>query len=333
MHRLSTRRHGAPLYALLCAALVAALGAAAPRPAAAEDAFPNKVVHIVVPAVPGGSAGAMAQMLAERLRSAWNQGVVVDYKGGAGTVLGTDFVAKSKPDGYTLLLNSSAHTVNPVVYAKLPYDTQRDLLPLVMLSISPKALVVHPATGVNSVEEFMAAAKAHPEQWSFGEATSDSMLSEHWFNQLAGTKIQVVPYKGSGPMMNDLMGGQVQAAWLALSSLQPFIKSGKMKLLGIASKQPSPLFPDARPLAYGPLDEFVTAPWFGLFAVAGTPQPVLDRIASDTLAILKDPEFRKRIEEQGAVPGDEGPRPFTERVNQEIAAWRKVAKEAGIKPE
>jgi tripartite-type tricarboxylate transporter receptor subunit TctC len=310
------------------------LGLLLAGPAAAQaPAFPTKPVRIIIPAAPGGSADKNARAIADKLSEVWKQPVVVEYKAGANTVIGTDYVAKSPADGHTLLLNSAAIVVNPAVYAKLPYDTVNDLVPVTMISTAPFALVVHPSVPVKTAKEFVELARTHPQQLSFGTAESRALLAGHQFNLVAKTRLESVPFKGAGALMNDLVAGHVPVAFSALSSVQAHVQAGRLRLLGVASAQPSALAPEVPALASSDVPGFEAASWFGLFAPKGTSPAVVAKIQQDIAAVLKDPVVAKRFESMGAQPVAEAPEPFAARVKAEIEMSARVAKAANIKPE
>jgi len=297
------------------------------------EVFPSKPVRIIIPAGPGGSADKNARAIADKLSELWKQPVIVDLKPGANTLIGTDYVAKSAPDGYTLLMNSAAIVVNPSVYAKLPYDTLNDLVPVALVSTAPFAVVVHPSVPARSIKEFIALARTNPQLLSFGTAESRAMLAGHQFNLLAKTQLQSIPYKGAGPLMNDLVAGHVPVSFSALSSVQAQVQAGRLRLLGVASSKHSSLSPEAEPIAANELPGFEAASWFGLFAPKGTPKSLAGKIHQDVAEVLRDPVVAKRFADMGAQPSGEGPEPFALRVRAEVESSAKVARAANIQPE
>lgn len=318
------------LAALLAAFLLSSLTTGA---WAQAGAFPNKPVRLIIPAAPGGSADKNARAIADKLGELWKQPVVVEYKAGANTVIGTDFVAKSAGDGYTLLLNSAAIVVNPAIYAKLPYDTLNDLVPVTMVSTAPFALVVHPAVPVKNIKEFVELARTSPQSLSFGTAESRALLAGHQFNLLAGTKLESVAFKGAGALMNDLVAGHVPVSFSALSSVQAHVQSGRLRLLGIASAKPTALAPDAPALGGTDVPGFEATSWFGIFAPKGTPAAIVAKVQQDVATVLKDAAVAARFESMGAQPVGEAPASFAARVRAEVEMSAKVAKAANVKPE
>ena len=313
------------LLVLGCAAMAALLEANA-------QGFPNKVVRIVIPFAPGGSTDANARIINDKLSALWGQPVIIESKPGANTIIGSDFVAKSAPDGYTLLLTSTAHVVNPSLYAKLPYDPVSDLAAVTIVSVSPFALVAANNLPVKSAKDVIALLRAKPGSLSFGTSDSSSLLAGHLFNTMAKTEFQSVPYKGAGPLMTDLAGGHVPLGFAAVSSVQGQVRANRVRLLGVGSLTPSFLFPDAPPIA-NDLPGFEAVSWFGLFVPRGTPKDVIAKIHRDLATVLKDPDVQKRLIGLGAEPGSASTEEFEARVKNEMLLWATVAKAAGIKPE
>lgn len=302
-------------------------------PAAAfGQAFPGKTVRIVIPFPVGGPSDANARIISPYLAERWGHQVVVDSRPGGNTVIGTELVAKSAPDGHTMLLTSTGFTAAPVIQAKLPYDPIGDFVPVTMVSSSPQALVAHPSLPVKSVKELIALAKARPGQLNLANVDPSSMMAGHLFTMLANVKIEAVPYKGGAPMMIDLMGGHVTLGIAAISTVQAGVRSGRVRMLGVGSQEPSSLFPDA-PIISKEVPGFDAVAWFGLFVPARTPKDVVARIHKDVAAGLQVPEVRQRLIEIGGDPGGQSPEVFGARVRAEIARWQKVAKVVGIKPQ
>ena len=314
--------------ALRTAVIAAAL--LAPSQTVFAQAFPSKLVRFVIPFAVGGSSDANARIIGPSLSERWKQQVIVDARPGAATVIGTEHVAKSPPDGHTLLLTSTQYTYSPAMYAKLPFDPLTDLVPITLVTISPQAIVVHPSLPVKNVKELIALAKARPADLNIGNA--GSVLPTHLFLMLAKIKIEPVPYKGAGPLMTDLMGGHVPLAIAAISSVQAAVRSGRARILGVCSLTPSTTFPDA-PVIAKVVPGFEAIAWFGLFAPRGTPKDVITRIHDDVAAVLQLPNVRKRLLDIGGEPGGQSPEEFATRVRTEIAMWKKVAVAAGIKPQ
>ncbi|HYF17953.1 MAG TPA: tripartite tricarboxylate transporter substrate-binding protein, partial [Ramlibacter sp.] len=237
------------------------------------------------------------------------------------------------PDGHTLLLNSAAIVVNPALYPQMPYDTLKDLVPVTTVSTAPFALVVHPSVPVRNAREFLELARSKPQALSFGTAESRALLTGHQFNLLARTRLESVPFKGAGAPMNDLVAGHVPVSFSALSSVQAQVQAGRLRLLGLATAKPSPLAPDAPPLAAADVPGFEAASWFGLFAPRGTPKALAERIQRDVAMVLRDPAVARRFDEMGAQPVGDTPDAFATRVRSEIEMSARVAKAANVKAE
>jgi tripartite-type tricarboxylate transporter receptor subunit TctC len=292
--------------------------------------FPSKTVRFVIPFPVGGSSDANARIIIPPLVERWKQQILVEPRPGAATVIGTDYVAKSAPDGHTLLINSTQYVYSPTMVAKLPYDPHHDLVPVTLITISPQAIVGHPSLPAKNARELIALARARPGQLNMG--TAGSVLPVHFFNMLAKTNIQIVPYKGAGPLMTDAMGGHIPLAIAAVSSVQAAVRSGRVRIIGICSLTPSATFPDA-PVVAKDIPGFEAVAWFGFFAPRGTPKELVSRIRDDVAAVLQIPEVRQRLLDIGGEPSGNSPEEFAARVRSEIAMWKKVAMTAGIKPE
>ena len=292
------------------------------------QAFPSKPIRLVIPFPVGGSSDANARIIIPPLIERWKQQILVDPRPGAATVIGTDYVAKSPPDGHTLLINSTQYVYSPTMVAKLPYDPYTDLVPVTLLTISPQAIVGHPSLPVKNAKELIALARARPGQLNMG--TAGSVLPVHHFNTLAKVKIEIIPYKGAGPLMTDAMGGHVPLAIAAISSVQAAVRSGRVRIIGVCSLTPSATFPDA-PVIAKDVPGYEAVAWFGLFAPRGTPRELVTRIRDDVAAVLQMPDVKQRLIDIGGEPSGATPDEFAARVNSEIAMWKKVAVRAGIK--
>jgi tripartite-type tricarboxylate transporter receptor subunit TctC len=300
----------------------------APAHAVLAQAFPGKMVRLVIPFPVGGSSDANARIIIPFLSERWKQQVIVESRPGAATIVGTDYVAKSPPDGHTLLLNSTQYPQSPALFAKLPYDPYTDLVPVTLVTLSPQAIVAHPSLPARNVKELIALARARPGELNMGNA--GNMLPTLLFTMLANVKIENVPYKGAGPLMIDAMGGHVPLAIGAVSSVQAAVRSGRVRMLGVSS--PSAAFPDA-PVIAKDVPGFDADTWFGLFAPRGTPKDLVMRIRDDVAAVLQLPVVKQRLLDIGGEPGGQSPDEFATRVRNEIAKWLRVATAAGIKPQ
>ena len=290
------------------------------------QAYPNKIVRIVIPFPAGGSSDANGRIIAPLLTERWGQQIIFDTRPGAASIVGTEYTAKSAPDGYTLLLTSSQYTQNVALEAKLPYDPLTDLVPITRVTRSPQAIVGHPSLPAKNVRELVALARAHP----LNMGNAGNVLPSLAFNHFAKTKIETVPYKGAGPMMIDVMGGHIPLAIGAVSSVQGGVRSGRVRLLGVSS--PSSGFPDA-PVISKDVPGFDGDTWFGLMAPRGTPKELVQKIRDDVAAVLKIADVRTRLIEIGGEPSGETPEEFAALIRGEIARWKEIVAVAGIKPQ
>jgi tripartite-type tricarboxylate transporter receptor subunit TctC len=313
---------------LLIGITVIATALLVPTHAVLAQAFPGKAVRIVIPLTAGSSTDAQARIIGPLLSERWKQQVIVDARPGAATVIGTDIVAKSPPDGHTLLLTSTQYTHVVALSAKLPYDPYTDLVPVTVVTTSPQAIISHPSLPAKNIKELIALARGH----SLSMGTTGNELTARYFNMLSKLNIVPVPYKGGAPLVIDVMGGHVELGIGGLITFQPQVRSGRVRLLGIASLTPSLVFPDA-PLITKEVPGFDVLSWWGIFAPGNTPRDVVTRIRDDIAAVLQVPNVRERLLELGGEPGGETAEEFNARVRTEIARWIKVAKEAGIKPQ
>lgn len=296
--------------------------------------YPAKPIRLIVPFPPGGSNDIVARMLATQLGEKLGQSVVIENKGGAGGVVGTDLAAKSAPDGYTILLISIAYAFAPSLYKQLPYDPATAFTPITIIGRGPSALTVHPSVPANSVAELIALAKRNPGKLNFASAGVGSFqhLSAALFMTQAGIDVVHIPYKGGGPAMADVMGGQAQIVMPSLIQVVPHIKSGRLKALGTSGLKRNPLLPDVPAIAET-LPGYESQNWWGLLAPAGTPQPVLDRLYRAVSELLQSKETGKRMESEGAEPVRMTPPEFGRFITAELAKWGKVAHDVGIQAE
>jgi tripartite-type tricarboxylate transporter receptor subunit TctC len=299
---------------------------------AAAQAWPSKPVKIVVPFVAGGATDVVARLLAQRLTEAWGQSVVVENRAGAGGNIGADVVAKSPPDGYTILMTSgSIVTANPYIYKSMPFDPAKDLVPITNVASGPQVIVVNTDVAAKDLREFIAMAKASPGKVNYGSAGvgTQTHLAFENFLYAAGADMTHVPYKGESAVITDLMGGQIQAATPNLGAAMGFIKDGKLRALAVTSRERNPQLPDV-PAASEIIPGFENAGWFGLMAPAGTPKEVVDRIYRDSAKILNSDDFRSRLAQQGMAPVANSPADFAAAIREESARWAKVVKERGL---
>ncbi len=314
--------------------VVAAAMAAAALPAAAQAPFPSKPVKLMIGFPAGGPLDAHARLLADRLGQLLGQPIVVDYKAGAGGTVGADFVAKSDPDGYTLLLaNTGTMVINPAIYPKNPYDTLKDFVPVARTAMQPLAFVVNPKVPANTLQEFIALAKQQPGRLNYGSAGNGgiSHLVPEMFKQATGTFIVHIPYRGSAPAFTDLMAGQVQAMAESIPQASQYVKQGKLRALGVTSRERNPALPDTPTMIEAGLKGFEVVGFYGVLAPAGTPKPVVERLAAAFKGALETPDIRNRMVTQGADPAYLGPDEFAKFLAAEMPKWAKAVKDSGAK--
>jgi tripartite-type tricarboxylate transporter receptor subunit TctC len=305
------------------------------QPAAfAQQAFPSKPLRVVIPWPPGGANDIAGRTVMLRVADTIGQPVVIDNRGGAGGTIGTDHVAKSAPDGYTLLVQSVTHVANAHLYQKLPYDTLRDFAPVALLTAQTAVLVVHPSLPVKSVKEFVALARARPDQLMYSTAGNGSIphLSMALFGSMTGTKLVHVPYKGGGPQVVGLLGGEAQASLATIASVIAHIKTGRLRALGVASARRSPTLPDVPTIAESGLPGYEAATFNAVLAPAAVPAAIVSRMHAAIAAAVKQPDLRGRMAELGIeLMANASPEEATAFVRSEVARMARLVKEAGIK--
>jgi tripartite-type tricarboxylate transporter receptor subunit TctC len=317
----------------LLAAATAAIAAAA-MPVVAQD-WPSKPVKIIVPFAAGGPADIYARYLGQRLSEVLGQPFVVDDRPGAGSVIGTDAVAKSPADGYTLLLMSNTHTVNETLLPNKPYSLMRDFVPIAPINYSDLLLVVHPSVPVNSVAELIKLAKSKPNGLNYassGPGTPYHMAGE-LFKAMADVQIVHVPYKGSSGARTDTIGGQVQMMFDAVTTMAEFAKNGKVKALGTTGKVRSTVMPDVPTISEAGVPGYESTIWLGLMAPKGTPSAIVERLNAEISKIVAKPEVREEWAKQGAVPMSMNPDEFARYVTGDIEKWARIVKISGAKPD
>ncbi|MGZ5115607.1 MAG: tripartite tricarboxylate transporter substrate binding protein [Burkholderiales bacterium] len=300
------------------------------------ESYPVKAVRLVVPFAAGGSTDLLARNVAQGLNESWKQPVIVDNRPGGAGIVGSDHVAKSAPDGYTLLLGTvSTHAAAATLYTKLPYDPQRSFSPITEIAYIPQLLSVHPSIPVKSVKELVSLAKARPGALDYGTAGSGSAshMAMELFNSMANIKLVHIPYKGTGPALTDLLGGHLSLMFDVIMTSLPHVQSGKLRSLGLSGIKRSPLLPDVQTVAESGYPGYEALVWFGLFAPAGTPPEIVRRIQEDTVRALNTPKMRELMASQGLEVTASTPAEFNTRVASEIAKWRTVIQQAGIKLE
>lgn len=302
--------------------------------AAAAQPFPSKPVRIIVPFSPGGVADSSARVISDKLGARLGQSVVVENRPGASGNIGTQQVAAAAPDGYTLLLGfDGTMVVNPHVYAKLPFDTLRDFAPVTKLGDAKLILVAHPSVPAKDLREFLTIAKT--QNFSYGSAGTGSTphLAGELLAQRTGIALTHVPYKGGGQAMGDVVGGQIPLVFTAIATAQQFVRSGKLKGLGVSSARRSGSLPDVPTFVESGLEGFVVDSWVGILAPAKTPPPVVARLQKEIAAVLAEPETRERYATLGIEPVANAPEQFAEQIRADLVRWEKVVRQAGIRIE
>lgn len=321
----------------LALALSLAAGAIAQTRPAGAAAYPTKPVKLIVAAAAGSSPDAIARQLATKLSASWGQPVLIENVVGLGGITGTDRAAKAPADGYTLVVSTiGAVSVGVSMMDKMPYDPVKDIAPVSLLMSMPNLLVVHPSVPVNNVRELIAYAKQNPGKLRYGHPGSGTTphLSAELLAQMAGMKIQSIPYKSSAQMMTDLLGGHYEVLFHNSSVVLPHARGGAARVLGITSAQRSPVQPDIPTIAEaGGLPGFAVDAWWGLYAPAGAPSDVLAKVSADVAAALAQPDVKSWIEQQGGVPGGGTPQALAAFQAAETIKWRDLVKAANIKPD
>jgi tripartite-type tricarboxylate transporter receptor subunit TctC len=315
--------------ALLCAVWSSVSLAADARP----GGYPNRPVRFIVAQAAGGNADFVARMVAAELAKQLGQQFVVDNRsGGGGGVLAADMVAKANPDGYTMLLVGSSFGVNPSIYKKLPYDSERDLAPITLASTASQILVVNPSLPVNTVQDLIRLAQAKPGELNFGSSGNGGgpHLAGELFNLMAKTKMTHIPYKGASGSILDLLSGRIQVVFATMPSVMSHIRSNKLRGVAVTSLERSALVPEVPTISETGLKGFQSGTWQGIFVPRGTPEPIIKLLNREIVTIVKLPDVRKRFELEGGVPVGNTPQEFAVWLHAEIAKWAKVVKAANI---
>ena len=307
------------------------------QPAAAQDAagYPDRPVRLVVPFPSAGAMDSIARILGEKISANWGQQIVVENRPGAGGNIGSGLVAKAEPDGYTLLMVSIGHAVNPSLYAKVPFDPIKDFAPITLVAAVPNMLVVHPSVPVGSVQELIALAKEQPGMITYASAgygTSIHLAGE-LFKSMADVDLRHIPYKGSGPAVTDLIGGHVQVMFDSITSALPHVRAGNLKALGVTSAKRSSILPEVPTIAEAGVPGYEVAPWFGVLAPAGTSPAIIDKVHTEIARVLELPDVKEKLAGIGAEPIGSTPEAFASHLATETAKWDALVKEAGIRME
>jgi len=300
---------------------------------AVQAQYPAKPVRIVVPYPPGGTVDVVARNLAQQLTVQTGQQFIVDNRAGANGTIGSDFVSKAAPDGYTLLVQASIFVINPLFLKNVPYDVQRDFTPVANIGSVPLLVTAHPSVPAANLREFVALVRANPDKYTFATTGLGSAghLTEEVIKRDAGLAILIVPYKGAGPALTDIVGGQVSALADPLPSSFPHVKGGRLKALAVTSRARIAFMPEVPTMAESGFPGFEMLSWYGLWAPPGLPRDVLDRLAAETAKAAKSAEMQEKLASQGFIPDGSGSAAFAAYVKDEIAKYAKIVKDANIK--
>src|SRR4051812_41873908 len=297
--------------------------------------YPTRAIKLVVPSSPGGGTDIVARLLGQKMSEQLGQQVVVENRAGAGTIIGNDAVAKSAPDGYTLLMGLSTLAINPSMYATVPYDALRDFAPISQAVSGPNVLIVHPSVPARTVKELIALAKAKPGSLTFGSAGMGTSphLSAELFKTLAHVDMVHVPFKGSGLSIISQLAGEIAANYPSLPTAMPYIKAGRLRALGVTTAKRAQALPDVPSIAEAGVPGYEATQWFGLLAPAATPRPIVDRLYQEALRALRSADLKERMTAEGLEVLGSSPEEFAEYIKSETVKWAKVIKAAGIKPQ
>jgi len=302
---------------------------------AQADPYPARPVRFIIPFPPGGPTDIVARLAGERLSRVWNVQVIADNRPGGGGNIGTEQCARAPADGYTICMFSIAQSISPAIYPKLGFDPVRDFAHVTLLATLPSLLVVHPSLGVNNVQELIALAKAKPGALNYasgGSGTSSHLLME-MFDQQAGVTMTHVTYKGTGPALVDQLSGVIDVAFSTAIAVQPFVQSGKLRAIGVSTRQRLTTLPDVPTIAEAGLPDFDGGSWQGIVMPAGTPREIVDTVSGELVKILHAPDMKEKVVGMGGIALGTTPAEFTAFMKEEVAKWGKVAKAANVSTE
>ncbi len=319
------------MFRIACTSLIATLVAIHAPPAVAA-AYPQKPIRFLIPFAPGGGTDVLARALSDKLTEALGASVIIDNRPGAAGTIGTALVVKAAPDGYTLLLTSASYTFSPSLYKDLPYDTLRDLKNITMFASTPNLLVVHPSLPTKNLKELLALARKRPGEIHYSSAGrgSNLHLTTELFLYMAKIKVTQVPYKGGGPSLIAVMSGEVQMNFPAINSAMPFVKADRLRALAVSTKARAPSLPDLPTIDESGVPGYDKAGWYGLFAPAAVPEPVISHIYQAVAKVLKDPAVIKRLAAEGAIAVANPPAEFDAFVRAEIETWAKLIRDMNL---
>lgn len=315
--------------------LLLAAGLALAAGGAAAQAYPSKPIRWIIPFPPGGAMDVMARALAPKMSESMRQPVVTENRPGAGGNIGSEVVAKSAPDGHTMLIVSVGQAVNPSIYPKMTFDPVKDFEPVTLVAVVPNVLVVHPSVKANTIAELVALAKAQPGKLNYASAGNGTSihLAAEVFGSMAGVNMMHVPYKGSGPAVTDLLGGQVNLMFDSITSAKPHIQAGKLRALGVTSARRSTALPNVPTIAEAGIKGYEVNPWFAVFVPAKTPKPVVDRLHDEITKALKAPDTLERFAAIGAEPIGSTPEQLAAHLKRETERWSAIIRERNLKPD
>ena len=317
---------------IAAAACCAIASGASAQPAARDAGYPTKPIRFIVPFAPGGGTDIIARIVAQQLNEMLGQPVVVDNRGGAGSTLGTDIVTKAPADGYTMLLGNISLAFNAWLFKKLPYNAIKDLAPVTLVAVQPNIVVIHPSVPAKSIKEFAAYARAQPGKLSFASAGAGS--GTHLAGEMLKDRLKIdllhVPYKGTGPALTDLIGGQVQMMVSTFASALPHVKSGRLRALGVTSAKRSPAAPDVPTLGESGVPDYDYSTWYALFVPTGTPRAVIDKLNQATRKVLASDDMKQKFDAQGLDPLSSTPAELTAYLRSETEKWGTVVRAAGV---
>ena len=320
------------MFHMLRAASLATLCLLFAAPAAAADPYPDRPIRLIVPFAPGGGTDINARILADPIGKALGQTIVIDNRPGAGSSLGSGIAAKATPDGYTLLLGTISLTINPAVYKELPFDAQRDLVPITRVSDQPSILVVHPSSPAKTFKDFIALAHSQPDKFAFGSAGvgTGSHLATTLLTLKTNTRMLHVPFKGTGPALNALLGNEISIYMSTFASALPHVKQGRLRPYAVTTLKRAYLLPDVPAIDEAGVKGFEYAAWYGMFVPSGTPPRIIDKIHRATVGALKDPRVLELYKAQGLNATPTTPAEFARYFDSERKKWASVVREAGI---